>query len=124
MLGNVAYVWVAALAASSTFAQSTPTNGTNSTSSVPQVKLDQGTFNGIHNGSVDRFLGIHYAKPTSVHIRRFYCIDTDEVHRNAGGVTFVLGSPSLTTLTRENKTQLTSVSLAFNPTSASPFQIT
>lgn len=67
MLGNTAYLWVAALTASSTFAQSTQTNTTNSTNSVPQVQLDQGTFNGVHNGTVDKFLGIHYAKPPLVH---------------------------------------------------------
>ncbi len=72
MLDNASYLWVAALAASSTFAQSTQTNATNSTSSVPQVQLDQGTFNGVHNGTVDKFLGIHYAKPPSVHNSLFH----------------------------------------------------
>ncbi|KAI0766814.1 Alpha/Beta hydrolase protein [Irpex lacteus] len=77
MLGNAAYLWVAALAASSTYAQSTPINGTNTTSSVPQVKLDQGTFNGIHNGSVDKFLGIHYAKPTWGDLRLRFPVAND-----------------------------------------------
>lgn len=79
MLGNTAYLWVAALAASSTFAQSTSTNGTDSTNSVPQIKLDQGTFNGAHNGTVDKFLGIHYAKPPSVHNLLLNYIHTHEV---------------------------------------------
>ena len=68
MLGKAAYLWVAALAASRTsvLAQSTPDNST-ADNAVPQVQLDQGTFNGVRNGSVDKFLGIQYAKPTSVH---------------------------------------------------------
>ncbi|KAI0766811.1 carotenoid ester lipase precursor [Irpex lacteus] len=67
MLSSVAFLWGAAFAAStaySTLAQSITTNGTNSTGSIPQVRLDQGTFIGARNGNVDKFLGIHYAKPT------------------------------------------------------------
>ena len=66
MLGDTAYLWVAALAASSitsALAQSTPGNNTTD-STVPQVQLDQGTFFGASNGGVDKFLGIQYAKPT------------------------------------------------------------
>lgn len=36
---------------------------TTPTTSHPQVKLDHGTFLGAHNGSVDAFLGIPFAKP-------------------------------------------------------------
>lgn len=93
MLDNTSYLWVAALAASSTFAQSTPTNASNSTSIVPQVQLDQGTFNGVHNGTVDKFLGIHYAKPPSVHNLLFYHLICDNRVVSIDGTTSVSDCP-------------------------------
>ncbi|KAI0091261.1 carotenoid ester lipase precursor [Irpex rosettiformis] len=63
MLGYTARLWVAALAASTTsvaFAQSTTAD---STGGNPQIRLDRGTFIGVRNGSIDRFLGIPFAKP-------------------------------------------------------------
>ncbi|KAI0759318.1 carotenoid ester lipase precursor [Irpex lacteus] len=42
---------------------------TTTISSHPQVKLDHGTFLGVHNGSVDAFLGIPFAKPPTGDLR-------------------------------------------------------
>ncbi len=68
MVGNLAYnicisVSIAS-AAISVAGESVSTNSVDSASNVPRILLDEGTFNGIRNDSIDRFLGIQYAKPT------------------------------------------------------------
>ncbi|KAI0766812.1 carotenoid ester lipase precursor [Irpex lacteus] len=68
MVGNLAYnicisVSIAS-AAISVAGESVSTNSVDSASNVPRILLDEGTFNGIRNDSIDRFLGIPYSKPT------------------------------------------------------------
>ena len=56
--------WVAALAVSTTSVAALPQFiSAIGTRDSPQIRLDQGTFAGVRNGTVDRFLGIQYAKP-------------------------------------------------------------
>ncbi|KAI0091260.1 carotenoid ester lipase precursor [Irpex rosettiformis] len=101
MLGSAAYLWVAALAASSTstFAQSTPSNSTtNTTTIIPQVQLDQGTFNGVRNGSVESFLGIQYGKPTWGDQRLRFPVPNDPYtgeHNATGEMAYACLQPSL-----------------------------
>ncbi|KAI0766816.1 carotenoid ester lipase precursor [Irpex lacteus] len=97
MLGNNTCLWVTALAASSTFAQATSNNGINSTSGVPQIKLDQGTFNGVHNGTVDKFLGIRYAKPPFGDLRLRFPVPNDPYtgEQNATSFGFACLQPDL-----------------------------
>lgn len=57
-------LWVAALAASTTGIAALPQFPSDiGISDSPQIRLDQGTFAGIRNGTVDGFLGIQYARP-------------------------------------------------------------